>query len=223
MYQQRRFLSEPQENTITLKIFSNPNEFSFNNGILLLVNVVFLGFCIFAITEINQSDNWRKYEGACGSEGQRYYQWFMARLILSAIEILVVFFFTFLVGTVTQKGYHSFVATLAFQFFTHLIYVVVGSILTANMMTFNNCGHCRSVMTEASFSKDPLFLVLGWVFVGIDGLIVLSYFLLAIATGVISRLIWPSSYSSVSSSSYLSPYPSDIPDKSNNLTPYNFF
>jgi len=193
MYRTRRFVSEPEENTVRFKIFSNPNEYSFNNATILLVNIVFLGFCIFAITEINQSDHWKKYEALCGSEGQRYYQWFLARVILSAIEIFVVFFFAFLVGTMTQKGYDSFLATLAFQFFSHLIYVVVGSILTANLMTFNNCTVCRSVMTEASFSKDPLFLVLGWVFVGIDSLAVLSYLLLALATGVFSRLIWPSS------------------------------
>jgi hypothetical protein len=202
MYRPPRFVSEPEENTVSFRIFSNPNEYSFNNGILLLVNIVFLGFCIFAITEINHSDHWSKYESLCGSEGQRYYQWFLARVILSALEILVVFFFAFLVGTITQKGYDSFVATLAFQFFTHLIYVVVGSILTANIMTFNNCEKCRRVMTEASFSKDPLLLVLGWVFVGIDSMAVLSFFMLAVATGIFSRLIWPSSfYSSLSSSS----------------------
>ena len=106
----------------------------------------------------------------CGKDGEQFFQWMIARVILSVIEIFIIGFMSQYISTLFQNPKAGLVSMISLQTIAHIIYIALGIVFTSNIMKNNSC---KSAMSKASFTADPLFGILGYVFVGIDSFIVM--------------------------------------------------
>lgn len=172
---------EPEENEIRLRMYGSPGEFTVNNILAYLINIVFIGFCIYALVQVNKEDEYH-FKSKCGSEGERFYQWMIARVALSFTEIFLIALLSTFMSTMFQNPVVGLISMLSFQVVAHIVYLSISVVFTQQVM---NNAECKKAMSAASFTNDPLLGILGWVFVAIDSFIIFLILVFGCISGVI--------------------------------------
>jgi hypothetical protein len=144
---------------------------SMTNLLIELSNLFFFILIIYALVELGNEEKFH-FKEKCGEEGSSFLTWMIIRLCLGIIQFFVILFVVMVLKLLS--GMNSFYLLMG-GFLLISMYVVTFSLGIYYTKTVMDKSICRDVMTEASFTKSPLLGILGWIYVALDGLILVTF------------------------------------------------
>jgi hypothetical protein len=171
--------SQYEQRYFHYNFYSENNKHStIGNLIGCLLGLFFLGLLLYSIIEISDESKY-KFKETCGDKGHSFYIYMITRLAFCFGEGLLLGFLMLCISVGIIKCCHcvgnqvyvclGFLPYIIF-FATHITFLCVGLIYTMGVM---DSGACQQIMSNASFTKTPLFGILGFVFVAFDSILTL--------------------------------------------------
>lgn len=134
------------------------------SGIMALAVVA---LTVTALVEVSHN---KEYDFKCGEAGENFFKWMIARLCLIIAENLIIMLLSSVALCILPPSFP--VLILVLKCVSATIYLALGVIFTNEVM-LNQA--CVDAMSNSSFTHSPLLMIMGWVYVGVDALLVLMY------------------------------------------------
>jgi len=142
----------------------------------LLLYIFFLSLLLYSIIQVSSSH--AEFEAKCGEDGKAFFQFMIARLVMGFFEFAVLMLFACCISLcmgpcMSSAPSETFVKiqTLVPMLLILTLHAVLLGLGASYASKIAN-DECERLLSDISFTKSPLFLILGWIYVGIDALLV---------------------------------------------------